>query len=49
MYYLFNDLRGFAFATHDGTEGRILDVYFDDQDWVVRFVVGDIGSILSGR
>ena len=49
MYYLFNDLRGFAFATHDGAEGRILDVYFDDQDWAVRYVVGDIGSILSGR
>jgi len=33
----------------DGEIGHLNDFYFDDQDWVVRYVVVDTGSWLPGR
>ena len=33
----------------DGEIGHINDFYFDDQNWVVRYVVADTGSWLPGR
>jgi hypothetical protein len=33
----------------DGTIGRVKDFYFDDLNWVVRYLVADTGSWLSGR
>jgi len=33
----------------DGEIGHVLDFYFDDQTWAVRYVVADTGSWLSGR
>jgi uncharacterized protein YrrD len=33
----------------DGEIGHIKDFYFDDQNWVVRYVVVDTGSWLTGR
>ena len=33
----------------DGEIGHVKDFYFDDQSWVVRYVVVDTGSWLSGR
>jgi sporulation protein YlmC with PRC-barrel domain len=42
-------LRGFALKTSDGEIGSVRDVYFDDLDWVVRYLVVDTGSWLTGR
>ena len=33
----------------DGEIGHVKDLYFDDQNWVVRYVVADTGSWLPGR
>lgn len=33
----------------DGDIGHVLDFYFDDQNWVVRYVVVDTGTWLPGR
>lgn len=33
----------------DGAIGRIHDLYFDDQDWAIRFLVVETGAWLEGR
>lgn len=33
----------------DGDIGQVKDFYFDDQNWVVRYLVADTGSWLPGR
>ena len=33
----------------DGDIGHVQDFYFDDQNWVVRYVIVDAGSWLPGR
>lgn len=33
----------------DGDIGHVKDIYFDDQNWAVRYVVVDTGSWLPGR
>src|ERR1035441_6768283 len=36
-------------AALDGEIGRVKDLYFDDKNWVVRYVVADTGLWLFGR
>ena len=33
----------------DGESGHVSDLYFDDQQWTVRYVVADTGSWITGR
>lgn len=33
----------------DGTIGKLKDVFFDDEDWIIRYVVADTGGWLTGR
>ena len=33
----------------DGTIGRVVDLYFDDEKWVVRYLLVNTGDWLSGR
>jgi len=42
-------LYGSKLSATDGEIGHVKDFYFDDQSWVVRYVVVDTGSWLSGR
>ena len=42
-------LYGKKLGTADGEIGHVRDLYFDDHDWVVRYVVADTGSWLLGR
>jgi len=42
-------LYGYKLAALDGDIGRVQDFYFDDKAWVVRYLVADTGSWLSGR
>ena len=42
-------LYGRALGAQDGEIGRVKDFYFDDEEWVVRYVVVDTGSWLPGR
>jgi len=42
-------LEGFAIGATDGTIGKVKDFYFDDQSWVVRYLVVDTSAWLGGR
>jgi uncharacterized protein YrrD len=42
-------LEGDAVDATDGTIGHVRDFYFDDQCWVVRYLVVDTGVWLAGR
>jgi sporulation protein YlmC with PRC-barrel domain len=42
-------LYGKTLGTAEGEIGHVKDFYFNDQHWVVRYVIADTGSWLSGR
>src|SRR5688500_2693931 len=44
-----NDLRGFAIHATDGVIGEVDDLYFDDENWAVRYLIVDTGGWLAGR
>jgi len=43
------ELQGFAIHATDGIMGEVVDLYFDDEDWAIRYLVVDTGHWLSGR
>lgn len=43
------DLHGYAIRATDGDIGTVKDVYFDDERWVLRYLVVETGSWLSSR
>jgi hypothetical protein len=43
------DLCRFTIGATDGDIGSVHDLYFDDQDWTVRYIVVDTGTWLPGR
>lgn len=43
------ELRSFVIHATDGTIGEVADLYFDDEDWTIRYLVVDTGNWLSGR
>ena len=40
---------GRKLAASDGDIGYVKDFYFDDKTWVIRYLVADTGSWLTGR
>jgi hypothetical protein len=42
-------LEGATIGARDGDIGRVVESYFDDQSWTVRYLVVDIGTWLPGR
>lgn len=42
-------LFGFTLHATDGEIGKVQDLYFNDQDWHIRYLVADVGSWLFGR
>lgn len=44
-----NDLLGCTFGARDGEVGRAKDLYFEDQHWVIRYLVADTRKWLPGR
>jgi hypothetical protein len=44
-----NDLIDCTISATDGCIGRVKDCYFDDETWVVRYLVVDTGTWLSSR
>jgi hypothetical protein len=42
-------LYGKKLAALDGDIGHVKDFYFDDESWVIRYLVADTGSWLTGR
>jgi hypothetical protein len=43
------DLYGSKLVALDGDIGHVKDFYFDDNTWVIRYIVADTGSWLTGR
>ena len=43
------ELYGDKLTALDGEIGRVKDFYFDDKTWVIRYLVADTGSWLTGR
>lgn len=44
-----NDLSGYRIHAADGELGKAEDFYFQDTDWIVRYLVINTGSWLTGR
>ncbi len=44
-----HDLEDYAIRATDGIIGHVKDFYFDDEAWVIRYLVVDTGTWLSGR
>jgi len=42
-------LQGYRLQAIDGQVGKIADLYFDDHEWIVRYVIVDTGGWLTGR
>jgi hypothetical protein len=43
------ELYGNKLAATDGDIGHVKDFFFDDKTWVIRYLVADTGSWLTGR
>ena len=43
------DLEGYAVQATDGMIGHVKDVYFDDEKWVVRYLIVETGGWLASR
>jgi hypothetical protein len=49
MLQSIKQLYGNKLAALDGDIGHVKDFYFDDKNWVIRYLVVDTGSWLTGR
>ena len=49
MLYSLNEIRGYAVGAEDDTFGIVRDLYFDDADWSIRYVVARTAARLLGR
>ena len=49
MLRTIKQIQGDKLGATDGEIGHVKDFYFDDVDWVVRYVVADTGSWMPGR
>lgn len=43
------NMHGFTISATDGNIGRVQEFYFDDQKWVIRYLVADTGTWLPER
>lgn len=43
------EVTGYKIQAVDGEMGKVHDFYFDDSDWVIRYLVVDTGAWLPGR
>jgi sporulation protein YlmC with PRC-barrel domain len=49
MYRAINSLIGYKMAAMDGKIGKVEDFYFDDQVWIIVYLIVKTGNWLSGR
>lgn len=49
MLRTLKDLEGYTIRATDGAIGHAADFLFDDEDWVIRYLVVDTGGWLAGR
>lgn len=44
-----NGIKGYQLSAKDGEIGHIVNFYFDDAKWTIKFLVADTGTWLPGR
>jgi hypothetical protein len=44
-----NNLKDYTIVGTDGEVGDVVEFYFDDQKWTIRYLVADTGTWLTGR
>ena len=44
-----NELKGYTIEATDGDIGEVVQFYFDDEKWTIRYLVADTGGWLMGR
>ncbi len=49
MLHSAQKLRKVRVFARDGAVGRVKDIYFDDERWIVRFLIVDTGGWRIGR
>lgn len=49
MLYNTTQLYGHTLTATDGDIGHVKDFYFDDKTWVIRYLIADTGSWMTGR
>jgi len=49
MLYKAKTLESYKLHGLDGEIGKVKDLYFDDRDWTIRYVVADTGEWLISR
>lgn len=49
MLHQLKSLKEYKLDSLDGEIGKVIDFYFDDQHWTVRYLVADTGGWLTGR
>ncbi len=49
MLHNIKELHGYKLGALDGEIGHIKGFYFDDRDWVIRYLVADTGAWMPGR
>jgi hypothetical protein len=49
MLHSMKDLEGYTIGATDGVIGHVKDFYFDDEAWVIRYLVVETGAWLSSR
>lgn len=49
MLYNAKSLKGFPLEGYDGEIGKVVEFYFDDQHWTVRYLIADTGDWLVDR
>lgn len=49
MLHPISEVEGYKISATDGEIGAVQDFYFDDQHWVVRYLIVDTGRWLPGR
>ena len=49
MLHSAKQLQGYSLGAIDGEIGHLKGFYFDDKDWVVRYLVADTGAWIPGR
>ena len=49
MLHSMKDLEGYTIGATDGVIGHVTDFYFDDEAWVIRYLVVETGAWLSSR
>ena len=49
MLFNLKEIEGFAIGATDGVIGHVRNFYFDDEAWVIRYLVVDTGSRYANR